>query len=199
VRRPLPWLATLSLAAASPALAAGGPDAAAVKRGGYLVRLGGCNDCHTPVKVDPKAGPVPDMTRMLSGHPEGAPDPSARPGEGDLGVIGPTFTAFAMPFGIVYSPNLTPDRETGLGAWTEQMFVRAMRTGRIHGLPSARPIMPPMPWRNLLDATDEDLKAMFAYLRSIPAVRNKVPEPKVPPEVIAQMKAAAAQEASAAK
>jgi hypothetical protein len=167
------------------------PSDPIARRGAYLVRVAGCGDCHTPMKVDPKLGPVPDLSRLMSGHPEGAPDPAAKPLERDLGVIGPTFTSFAMPFGVVYAANLTPDPQTGLGGWTERMFVQAMRTGRVHGIPSARPLLPPMPWQNLQAATDDDLAAMFAYFRSIPPIRNKVPPPKVAPEVIAQMKESA--------
>jgi hypothetical protein len=102
-----------------------------------------------------------------------------------MGVIGPTFTSFAMPFGIVYSANLTPDKDTGLGTWTEEMFVRSMRTGRhMGGLKSARPIFPPMPWQDFAGLTDQDLKAIFAYLRTVPSIRNAVPDPKVPPEAV---------------
>jgi hypothetical protein len=192
LRWTLPALLAEALALVAAVPAARAADDARVARGRYLVRIGGCGDCHTPLKVDPRAGPVPDLSRMLSGHPEGAPDPEAKPGPTDLGVIGATFTAFAMPFGIVYAPNLTPDRETGIGAWTERMFVQAMRTGRLHGAPSARPLLPPMPWQNLSEATDDDLAAMFTYLRSIKPIRNRVPAHKVPREAIEKMKAAAA-------
>jgi hypothetical protein len=155
-----------------------------VARGRQLVSIGGCNDCHTPMKFDPEVGmPVPDMARMLSGHPEGAPDPASAIGGHDLAVIGPTFTAFRLPFGVVYTANLTPDAATGLGAWTEDMFVRAVRTGRHMG-GSGRPILPPMPWPTLAQQSDADLAAIFAYLHSIPAIRNDVPAPKVPDQVM---------------
>src|SRR5262249_23515483 len=92
----------------------------ATKRGRYLVQIGGCNECHTPwVFNRPLNRPVPDMPRHLSGHPADAPDPGGTPGRGDIGLIGPTFTSFKMPFGIVYAPNLTPDKDTGLGSWRE--------------------------------------------------------------------------------
>jgi hypothetical protein len=117
-----------------------------VERGRLLVSVGGCNDCHTPKTFDPEIGmPVPDMSRMLSGHPEGAPDPASTLAGHDLAAIGPTFTAFRLPFGVVYTANLTPDAATGLGAWTKDMFVRAVRTGRHMG-GNGRPILPPMPW-----------------------------------------------------
>ena len=120
---------------------------------------------------------------MLSGHPEGAPDPVSAAAGHDQAVIGPTFTSFKAPFGIVYTANLTPEPDTGLGNWTEEMFVRAVRTGRHMG-GNGRPILPPMPWPNVGMQSDDDLKAIFAYLRSIPAIRNDVPAPKVPDEVM---------------
>jgi mono/diheme cytochrome c family protein len=159
------------------------PKVDPVKRGEQLVKIGGCGDCHTPMAFDPKLGmPVPVKERMLSGHPEGAPDPAANPGQGDQAVIGPTFTAFRAPFGVVYAANLTPD-ETGLGAWTEQDFVKTMRTGKHKG--EGRVILPPMPWMNLASQSDDDLKAIYAYLRTIPKVKNKVSDPKVPAPAIA--------------
>jgi hypothetical protein len=84
-----------------------------------------------------------------------------------------TLTAFAGPWGITYAINLTPDQNTGLGAWTEEMFVNAMKTGKHMG--SSRPIQPPMPWPWFAKMTDDDLKAMYAYLRTIPAISNQVP------------------------
>lgn len=166
------------------------PDPAMVKRGQYLVRTMGCGDCHTPMKFDQNAGmPVPDMARMLSGHPQGAPDPKGELGQGDQALFGPTFTSIKLPFGIVYVPNLTPSK-TGLGDWTEQMFIQAMRTGKNLGMPNGRPILPPMPWMNLSQAKEEDLRAIWAYLRSIPPVDNPVPAPKVPPEAMQKIQKA---------
>jgi hypothetical protein len=81
-------------------------------------------------------------------------------------------------WGISYAANLTPDRETGLGAWTEQNFVDTMRTGRHMG--RGRPILPPMPWQMVKNLTDQDLKAVFAYLRTLPTVKNRVPQPTPP-------------------
>jgi mono/diheme cytochrome c family protein len=182
-------LAALALAVGACSRQAPAPSAAwthaqQVERGRQLVSIGGCNDCHTPMKFDPEIGmPVPDMSRMLSGHPEGAPEPSTPLTGHDNAVIGPTFTSFKAPFGIVFTANLTPDEATGLGAWTEEMFIGAMRTGRHMG-GKGRPIIPPMPWPNLAQQTDADLRAVFAYLRSIPAVRNEVPAPKVPDEAL---------------
>ena len=158
-----------------------------VKRGEVLVKAGGCNDCHTPMKFDEKLGmPVPQMDRMLSGHPKGAPAPSTALVGEDQAVIGPTFTSFRLPFGVVYSSNLTPDAQTGLGAWNEKTFIATMRTGRHMGV-GTRPLFPPMPWMDLNELSDEDLAAIWAYLRSVPAIVNQVPAPDVPPAAYADV------------
>ncbi|HKQ62785.1 MAG TPA: hypothetical protein VJS92_15950 [Candidatus Polarisedimenticolaceae bacterium] len=152
-----------------------------VERGAYLVRIMSCNDCHTPLKLGPK-GPEPDLARKLSGHPEGVvmPPPPALGSGPWIWAGSGTMTAFTGPWGVSFAANLTPDPETGLGRWTEQTFVEALRTGRHEG--RGRPILPPMPYEYVGSATDEDLHAIFAYLRSLPPVRNQVPQPIDPPE-----------------
>ncbi len=128
--------------------------------------------------------PVPDMSRMLSGHPVGGPEPQGKVNpKTDLGFIGADFTTFKLPFGTVYTANLTPDKETGLGNWTEEMFVNAMRKG-LHMGAEGRPILPPMPWTDLRGLTDDDLKAVFAFLRTLPPIHNPVSDPKVPKPVL---------------
>lgn len=159
-----------------------------ITRGQYIVRIGSCNDCHTPWIFDEKLGmPRPDMSRMLSGHPEGGPDPEGTVGPHDMALIGPTFTSFALPFGIMYSLNLTPDIDTGIGSWTEEMFLDIFRKGRHLG-GDGRSVLPPMPWLWIRNLTDDDLKAVFAYLNSIPPIRNAIPEPKIPEKVIWQLR-----------
>jgi hypothetical protein len=162
---------------------------ARVARGKYLMTVALCNDCHTPWKFNPEFHmPEPDMSRMLSGHPQGAPDPASEYKGHDMAVIGPTFTSFRLPFGVVYTANLTPDNETGLGTWTEAMFVSALRKGTHMG-GDGRVILPPMPWPFIRQMTDEDLKSIYAYLRTIPAIHNEVPPHKVPDGVIDQISA----------
>jgi hypothetical protein len=161
-----------------------GAAAARVERGKYLVTIMGCNDCHTPWKMGPQGVPEPDMTRMLSGHPEAMklPPPPAPSGPW-LASFAATQTAFAGPWGVSYAANLTPDQNTGIGIWTEDLFIKAMRTGKHLG--TSRPIQPPMPWYGVAKATDADLKAIFAYVRSIPQIVNHVPdyqEPSAPPK-----------------
>lgn len=159
-----------------------------IERGKYLVEIMACNDCHTPLKMGPD-GPQPDMTRMLSGHPEAMklpPPPQAQMPWGWGGTL--DNTAFYGPWGISYSANLTPDKNTGIGAvWTEDLFVKAMRTGKHIG--TSRRIQPPMPWPWIGKATDEDLKAIFAYLRSVPPIANHVPDWQEPPSAAAPPKA----------
>lgn len=150
-----------------------------VARGKYLVNTSGCIDCHTPLKMGAN-GPEPDMTRMLSGHPENLRMPvSPVLPAGPWGVIASeTNTAWSGPWGVSFTANLTPDPQTGLGKWTERDFRETIRTGRHMG--RGRIILPPMPIPVYQNFTDEDLGSIFAYLRAIPAVRNRVPNP-VPP------------------
>ena len=152
---------------------------ATIARGQYLVTIGGCNDCHTPLTMGPK-GPEPDMSRMLSGHPEQfvIAAPAKMTSAEWMVASAPTNTAHSGPWGVSFTANLTPDQNTGLGIWTEEMFMKALRTGRHMG--ASREILPPMPWYNYGKMSDEDLKAVYAYLRSIPAIHNRVPDPLPP-------------------
>ena len=158
------------------------PAQSPVERGRYLVTLGGCHDCHTPKKLGPQ-GPEPDMSLALSGHPATDKLPAI-----PTGVIGPDkwgtvasnhFAAWFGPWGVSFSRNLTPDQATGIGSWTEEMFIKTLRDGKHQG--EGRPLLPPMPWQMYRQATDDDLKAIYAYLRSLPAIANAVPDP-IPPE-----------------
>ncbi len=167
------------------------PEAAEdlVTHGKYLVDITGCHDCHTPMKEGPEGAPVPDETMLLAGHPVGVPYPIWTPEDlknrNTMAMFGPQLTVAAGPWGVSFAINLTPDKETGMAdtdhfKWTEEAFIQAMRTGKHHGQPNGRDILPPMPWPAIKHATDEDLKAIWAYLKSIPAIKNQVPEP-VPP------------------
>lgn len=146
-----------------------------IERGAYLVKIAGCKDCHTPSRQGPD-GPEPDPTRLLSGHPQDLrlPPPPAS-SEAWPTSISASNTAFAGSWGVVYATNLTPHRETGIGSWTEELFLETMRTGRHGG--SGRELLPPMPWRNVAVLTDDDLSSIFRYLTSVPPVENRVPEP----------------------
>lgn len=153
---------------------------AKVQRGEYLVKIMGCNDCHTPWKMGPQ-GPEPDMDRFLSGHPEQiGPLPNVKAAAPYIASSFATNTAYSGPWGVSYAFNLTPEQNTGLGIWTEEMFVQTIRTGRHMGV--SRPINPPMPWPAYRNATDDDLKAVYAYLRTIKPIVNHVPEYQSPAE-----------------
>lgn len=167
-----------ALIAATAAYSSASAAISPVERGRYLVSTSGCHDCHTPWKLGAN-GPEPDMTRALSGHPSGvelAPLPPAN--DGWPMSASPTNTAWCGPWGVSFTANLTPDQATGLGAWTADEFVAAIRTGRHQG--RGRKILPPMPAPVYAQMTDADLQAIFAFLRTIPAIANKVPEPLAP-------------------
>ena len=157
-----------------------------LERGKYLVVFGGCNDCHTPKVPGPGGAPVLDYTKLLSGHPENLPAPAWSPDDmkqKNVAAVGnESLTAWAGPWGVSFATNLTPDKETGIAEWTEEMFIQMARTGKHQGQANGRPVLPPMPWFNLKELTDADLKAIWAYLRSIPPVKNQVPFP-VPPSM----------------
>lgn len=181
-RRPfrvVPLLALLLPGIAAAAERESGASAQTLRRGAYVARTAACVDCHAPWRPGPD-GPAPDLSRGLSGHPQDLvlPAPPAL-GEGPwLWAGAATNTAFAGPWGISYAANITPDHETGIGRWREQDFIAAMRNGRHVGV--GRPILPPMPWHAYRHFSDADLKALFAWLRAQPPVRNKVPEPVAP-------------------
>lgn len=124
-------------------------DRASAARGKYLVNLGGCVDCHTP------------------GYFFGKPDPQRTLGGSEVG--------FEIPgLGVFHGPNLTPDKETGLGTWSQTDIVTALRSGK---RPDGRELAPIMPWRAFAQMTDTDLNSVALYLKTLPAVSNKVPGP----------------------
>lgn len=173
--------AALSCTLLAPGAALAENATALVKRGAQLVGIGGCMDCHTPFRMGAN-GPEKDLARGLSGHPEALQmPPPPKLAEAWNWAGSATMTAFVGPWGMTYSANLTPDRETGIGAWTQEQFIQAMRSGKHVG--DARPILPPMPWQALAGLPDKDLRAIYAYLMAQPAIRNKVPDyaPPAPP------------------
>ncbi len=148
-----------------------------VARGKYLLSFGGCNDCHTP-KIMTDKGPMPDMARELSGHPEGKAIPAfskEQVAPGNWYMCNEDMTAWVGPWGVSYAANLTPDQNSGIGLWTEDMFMGAMASGKHMG--AGRPILPPMPWMYIAKLTPDDQKAIFAYLKSIKPIKNAVPAP----------------------
>jgi len=144
-------LPVLALSGAAPAAKSKLNSNAQIERGKYLVSICSCNDCHTPGTLFG----APDFDRMLSGSEVG----------------------WSGPWGVSYARNLTPDKETGLGTWSDKDIITAFRTGK---RPDGRVLNPPMPWQNLNAMSDKDAAAIVAFLRSIPAVSHKVPD-IVPP------------------
>lgn len=135
-----------------------------VARGKYLATIAACHDCHTP-KLD--AMMTPDMSRAFSGRPATTPPPKQREGEITASL---DLTAWAGPWGNSFAANLTPDAETGLGKrYDEAKFLQTIRTGK---KPEGEPLLPPMPWPVYRQMTDEDLKSLWAYLKTVPAVKN---------------------------
>ena len=157
-----------------------------VARGKYLVTTGGCADCHSP-KIYTPNGPVPDSTRSLSGFQQGEKLPAL-----DVKFVAPgnwvatesNFSAWVGPWGISYAANLTPDNATGIGAETEEMFIKSLRDGKLKGV--GRPLLPPMPWPTIGQMTDQDLKAIYTYLKTIKPIHNEVPQP-TPPDKMAEL------------
>lgn len=138
---------TLALAAVTAQQAAA--QSTQVKRGEYLVSIAGCNDCHTPGYFFGK----PDMARFLGGSEVG----------------------FEIPgLGVFHGPNLTPHPETGLGKWSTDQIITAITTGK---RPDGRILAPIMPWHAFANMTGPDVQAVAVYLKSLPAVDNKVPGP----------------------
>jgi len=175
-------VAALSLVFAAQAQAQ--TTAEKVARGKYIVSTSGCHDCHTPWQMG-QSCPAPDMSRALSGHPQGFRVPPPPKPEGPwIAAIAATNTAWAGPWGVSFTANLTPDPETGLGKWTQRNFIETIRSGRHMG--RGREVLPPMPIMVYNNFSDADLAAIFSYLQSIPAIRNRVPEPLPPAEAVAQ-------------
>lgn len=142
-RRAALFAALVATTPAAAQQAAAGPNA----RGEYLSRIMDCGGCHT------------------GGALAGQPDPRLHLAGSGIG--------FGIPdVGVFYPPNLTPDRETGLGTWSEADIVRAVRTGV---RPDGRILAPVMPWHSYAALNDADARALARYLRSLPPVRNEVP------------------------
>lgn len=149
-----------------------------IKRGSYLVNSIGCDDCHSPKIVGPNGVEV-DPARRFGGHPANSPLPKP-----NTSVMKDGYMLFSMdltsavgPWGQSYAANISSDA-TGIGNWTEEQFFRAIREGKSKGLKESRPLLPPMPWPVYRNMSDQDLRAIFAFLQSTQPVENRVPGPK---------------------
>lgn len=148
-----------------------------VQKGEYLVTIMGCNDCHTPKEMGPQ-GPEVITDLILSGYPATRPFQKVEPELIKKGWIlfNADLTGAAGPWGVSFAANLTSD-QTGIGNWTEENFKRALKEGKYKGLEGFRMLLPPMPWSNFIVISDEDIKAIFQYLKSTKPVNNIVPMP----------------------
>lgn len=153
-------------------------SASLVKKGEYLVTITGCNDCHTPKRMGPK-GPELITELLLSGYQgkNTVPEFDLERAKSGFAQMSPDMTAAAGSWGISFAANLTPD-ETGIGSWTFEQFKTAITQGKYKGMENGRPLLPPMPWFNYSEMKDEDVRGIFAYLKSIKPVKNVVPPPK---------------------
>ena len=149
-------IAALAAAGAVLALLPRAQAESQIDRGKYLVVVAGCNDCHTPGFFFGK----PDMARYLGGS--------------DVG--------FEIPgLGVFNGRNITPDKETGIGGWTDEQIATAITTGK---RPDGRQLAPIMNYAAFTYMTKEDVAAVVAYLRSIPPVKSEVPGPFKPGEKV---------------
>lgn len=157
------------------------PDSALtfVSRGEYLVNAMGCDDCHSPKRMGAN-GPeiIPEL--RFSGYPSDRPVAIADSATIKKGwaMFGPDLTSAAGPWGMSFAANLTSDA-TGIGNWKEEQFITAIRKGKSKGLENNRSLLPPMPWLSYRNLSDEDLKSIYAYLKSTKPVNNVVPAPKL--------------------
>lgn len=154
-----------------------------VQRGDFLVATMGCNDCHSPKEMGPQ-GPVVIPELLLSGHQADVPLPKIDQNALEAGWLLMTadLTAAVGPWGVSFSANLTSD-QTGIGNWPEENFIRALKEGKYMGIEGSRMLLPPMPWQDFARSPDEDLKAIFAYLKSTKPVQNAVPLAIAPQDI----------------
>ncbi|MET0638132.1 MAG: diheme cytochrome c-553 [Chitinophagaceae bacterium] len=159
-----------------------------LKRGDYLVMAMGCDDCHSPKKMGPN-GPEIDFERRFAGSPAGEqlPPRPANAGRDGWVLFSMDQTVAIGPWGTSYAANISSD-STGVGAWSELNFATAMRKGKFKGLEGARTLVPPMPWQNYRDMSDEDIRAIYLFLKNSKPVKNIVPayEPPSAPPVTAK-------------
>ena len=158
--------------------------ASQVAWGEHLVIIGGCHDCHTPKKMSAR-GPVLDSALWLAGHPADMPriDIDRKEIESKGLAVAMDLTEWIGPWGVSFTANLTPD-PTGIGNWDVEQFIYCLRHGVVKGIPGSRSLLPPMPFEMIGQMTDDEMKAVFAYLKSIKPISNLVPAPIPPTSVV---------------
>ena len=160
-----------------------------IRHGKYLVKTIGCHDCHSP-KTMTERGPQEIPELALSGYQatDSLPPVHMEAMQSGWMLMNGQLTAFAGPWGISYSANITSD-DTGIGNWSMERWKRAMREGKLKGDKNGRRMLPPMPCENFAKLTDKDLESMFKYLQSTKPVNNPVPAP-IPPQKMDSLKTA---------
>ena len=149
-----------------------------VKRGEYLVNAVGCDDCHSPKKMGPKGPEIIEELRF-SGYPSERPIQPADTNTIHNGwmLLGTDLTSAVGPWGMSFAANISSDA-TGIGNWKEEQFFKVIREGKYKGLEGSRDLLPPMPWFVYKNFSDEDIRSIFAYLKSTKPVANQVPAPR---------------------
>ena len=149
-----------------------------VKRGEYLVNAVGCDDCHSPKTVGPNGFEIIEDLRF-SGYPSEKAILKVDTGTIKTGwmLLGTDLTSAVGPWGMSFAANISSDA-TGIGNWKEEQFFKVLREGKYKGLDNSRPLLPPMPWFVYKNFSDEDIRSIFAYLKSTKPVSNVVPAPK---------------------
>jgi hypothetical protein len=149
-----------------------------IQRGSYLVNAIGCDDCHSPKKMTATGFEIIPELRLSGFNPEmAALKPKTDAVKEGWMLFAADLTTAVGQWGQSYAANLTSDA-TGIGNWKEEQFVKALREGKYKGLDNTRPLLPPMPWFVYKNLTDEDLKSIFAFIKTTKPVKNVVPEPK---------------------
>lgn len=149
-----------------------------VKRGEYLVNAVGCDDCHSPKRMGPNGPEIIEELRF-SGYPSERPLSRVDTTTVNNGwmLFGTDLTSAVGPWGMSFAGNISSDA-TGIGNWKEEQFFKVIREGKFKGLDNSRPLLPPMPWFVYKNFSDEDIRSIFAFLRSTKPVQNVVPAPK---------------------
>lgn len=149
-----------------------------VKRGQYLVNAVGCDDCHSPKTAGPDGFEIIEELRF-SGYPSERAILKTDTNTVKTGwmLFGNDLTSAAGPWGMSFAANISSDA-TGIGNWTEGQFLKAIREGKYKGIDGSRPLLPPMPWFVYKNFSDDDIRSIFAYLKSTKPVHNVVPAPK---------------------
>ena len=152
-----------------------------VKKGEHLVATLDCEICHSPKKMGPQ-GPELIPEKRFGGHQNGTqlPPTDEKMLKSGWVLFAPDFTSFIGPWGQSYAGNISSD-STGIGMWTLEQFKKVIREGKFKGLDNTRPILPPMPWPAYKNLYDDDLEAIFAFLKSTTPVHNVVPQAKINP------------------